>query len=245
MAVSATTAVQLAVGSFNATSTVNQIDIGTSVAPVETTTFGSVPFQTYAPGIRTVGISAGGMNDFAVGAWDEYVRTAFGTSQVMTLAFNGATVGTGAVMSQGLITDAQNLAGSPGSTSAINLAMSGVGVALAEGQVTQTTAANITATGTTTAVQLGALASTQSVVSAVHIFGYSGTGTVTFQLSSSATSGGAYTLRGTASALLSAAGGTWISATGLTVTDTWWRLAVTASAAPVASVLASIAIVTP
>jgi hypothetical protein len=94
-------------------------------------------------------------------------------------------------------------------------------------------------------VQLGALASTQAIAAAIHITGYSGTGTVTFQLQSSATSGGSYTARGTATAALNTVGGVWISATGLTVTDTWWRLAVTASAAPVATVFASIGIITP
>jgi hypothetical protein len=116
---------------------------------------------------------------------------------------------------------------------------------IAEGQVTRSDATNITATTTTTPVQVGALTSTLYVVAAVHVSAYSGTGTITCQLQSASTSGGSYTNRGSAGAAISAVGAQWITATGLTVTDTWWRLNITASASPVATVLASIAIFTP
>jgi hypothetical protein len=245
MAVSATTAVQIAIGSFDATGNANQLDYGVSVAPFEITTFKNVPYQAFAPGLKTVNVTWSGFQDYAALAWDEYIRSALSSQQVLTLAYNGATVGTGAVITQGILTDAQNFKAQVGQAPAVDMKVSGVGIALADGQVTQASSGNITATGNTTAVQVGALASTQTVVAAVHVLGYSGTGTVTFQLQSSATSGGAYTARGTAGAALSAVGGQWISATGLTVTDTWWRLAVTASASPVATVLASIAIITP
>ena len=245
MAVSATTAVQIAVGSFDATGVANQLDYGVTVNPFEITTFRNVPFQAFAPGLKTVNVGFSGFNDYAAAAWDEYIRSAFNTQQVLTLAYNGATVGTGAVISQGVLTDAQPFKAQVGQAPAIDMKVSGVGLALAEGQVTQASSGNITASGNTTPVQVGALASTQTIVAAVHVLAYSGTGTVTFQLQSSSTSGGAYTARGTAGSALSAAGAQWISATGLTVTDTWWRLAVTASASPVATVLASVAIITP
>jgi hypothetical protein len=116
---------------------------------------------------------------------------------------------------------------------------------MAEGQVTRSDATNITATTTTTPVQIGALTSSLYVVAAVHVSAYSGTGTITCQLQSAPTSGGSYTNRGSAGAAISAVGAQWITATGLTVTDTWWRLNITASASPVATVLASIAIFTP
>lgn len=245
MAVSAITAVQIAVGSFDATGNANQLDYGVTSTPFDITTFRNVPFKAYANGLKTLNVGFSGFNDYAAAAWDEYVRSAFNTQQVLTLAYNGATVGTGAVVSQGILTDAQNFKASVGQAPGVDMKVSGVGLALGDGQVTQASSANITATGNTTAVQVGALTSTQTVVAAVHVLGYSGTGTVTLQLQSSSTSGGAYTARGTAGTALSAVGGQWISATGLTVTDTWWRLAVTASASPVATVLASIAIVTP
>ncbi|MFK5282069.1 hypothetical protein ACI3PL_21175, partial [Lacticaseibacillus paracasei] len=90
---------------------------------------------------------------------------------------------------------------------------------------------------TTTPVQIGALTSTLYVVAAVYVSAYSGTGTITCQLQSAAMSGGSYTNRGSAGAAISAVGAQWITATGLTVTDTWWRLNITASASPVATVL--------
>jgi len=245
MPVSATNVVQLVVGSFDATGTIDQTDWGLQSTPDDITTFASPLFRQFANGLKSVEVSLGGFNDFAAGAWDEYARTAFGTSQVMQLAFNGATAGTGAIVAQGLLASSQNLAASVGNAPRISPAVTGNGTAIAEGLITQASATNITATGNTTAVQVGALTSTQTIVAAISVLNYSGTGTVTFQLASSATAGGAYTARGTAGAALNAKGGQWLSASGLTVTDTWWRLNVTASLSPVATVLATIAIVTP
>ena len=245
MPISASNVVQLVVGSFDATGNIDQTDWGIQSVPSEITTFASPLYRQFTNGLKSIEVSLGGFNDFAAGAWDEYIRTAWGTSQVMQLAYNGAAAGTGAIIAQGLLASSQNIAAQVGNTPRINPTVTGNGTAIAEGLVTQASTTNITATGNTTAVQVGALTSTQTVVAAVSVLNYSGTGTVTFQLASSATAGGAYTTRGTAGAALNAKGGQWLSASGLTVADTWWRLNVTASAAPVATVLAAIAIVTP
>lgn len=247
MAVKVPTAAQLAVGSFNASTTSDQVNWGVDVATPRKTTWGSGEFEEYGPGLRTLALTVGGYNDFAAAAWDEYARTAWGSAQIITLAYDGATAGTGAVMANGLMPAQTNYSGNVGDMPRINAAIVGSTVypPVAEGQVTRASSTNVTATTTTTPVQIGALTSAQYVVAAVHVFSYSGTGTITCQLQSSSTSGGSYTNRGSAGAAISAAGAQWISATGLTVTDTWWRLNITASASPVAAVLASIAIFTP
>jgi hypothetical protein len=247
MSIKVPTAAQLAVGSFNATSTSDQIGWGVDVATRRKTTWGSGEFEEYVPSLRTLALSVGGYNDFDAAAWDEYARTAWGSAQIVTLAYDGATAGTGAIVANGLLTNAQNANAAVGDISRItaNVVGSTVYPPVAEGQVTRASSTNITATTTTTPVQVGALASTQYVVAAVHVFSYSGTGNITCQLQSSSTSGGSYTNRGSAGSAITAAGAQWLSATGLTVTDTWWRLNITASASPVAAVLASIAIFTP
>ncbi len=240
-------AAQLAVGSFNATNTSNQVDFGVDVATREKTTWGSGRFQEFVPSLRTLNLSFGGYNDHDAAAWDAYSRTAQGSAQIVTLAHDGATAGTAAIMANGIMPAKQMFNASVGDipTIAISVVSGTVYPPVVEGQVTRASATNITATTATTPVQLGALGATQHIVAAVHVFAYSGTGTITCQIQSAATSGGSYTNRGSAGAALNAAGAQWITATGITTTDTWWRINVTASASPVATVLASLAIFTP
>ena len=248
MSVQVPTAAQLAVGSFNATSTSNMVDWGVDVAVRDKTTWGSRKFQEFAPTTRTLRVALGGFNDYAAAAWDEYARTNAGSAQIVTLAYaDSTTAGTGAIMANGLMPQGPSFNASVSDlpTIAPTIVGSTIYPPVAEGQVTQTTGTAITATVNTTPVQLGQLAATQYIVAAIHIFDYSGTGTLTFQIQSSSSSGGSYTNRGSAGTALSAAGAQWLSATSITTTNTWWRLNVTASASPSATVLASLAIFTP
>ena len=247
MAIAARIATQLAVGSFNATSTASGANWGVEANTFEINTLADIEFERFANGRKAMAISFPGYNDFAGGAWDEYSRANFGSQQIVTLAYDGATAGTGAVIANGIMPAKQSFSANIGDAPAININIVGSTAAapFGEGLVTRASTTNITGTTATTAVQVGALTAAQTVAAAVHVFAFSGTGTITCQLQSSATSGGSYTNRGSAGAAISAAGAQWISATGLTVTDTWWRLNVTASASPVATVLASIAIITP
>lgn len=249
MAIQVPIGAQLAVGSFNATSTSNQVGWNVDVATRERTTWGSLQFQEFVPSLRTLDIAFGGYNDHDAGAWDEYSRTASGTPQIVTLAYVDGTAGSGAVMANGIMTSKQ-FANIPavGDIPTINpsIVAGTTYPPIAEGLVTRAiSAGNITATTTTTAVNLGQLATTQYVVAAIHVFSYSGTGTITCQIQSAATSGGTYTNRGSAGSAISAAGAQWLTATGISTTNPWWRLNITASASPVALVLASLAIFTP
>jgi hypothetical protein len=190
-------------------------------------------------------IDVGGYNDFTtVTGADEYLRGIVGAGQqVLTLAPVGDTVGTVAQVTRGLIDTLQSFDGQVGNPSNLKLKVWGAQSILAEGQVTQSSSGTITATGNTSPVQVGALSAIQSMYAAVHVLSVTGTTpSATFQLASSATSGGAYTVRGSAGAAMTAAGAQWLTAAGA-VTDTWWRLNVTVSGTtPVFTVLASIAV---
>ena len=70
MSIQVPTAAQLAVGSFNATSTSNMVDWGVDVAVRDKTTWGSRKFQEFAPTTRTLRVALGGFNDYAAAAWD-------------------------------------------------------------------------------------------------------------------------------------------------------------------------------
>ena len=65
MSIQVPTAAQLAVGSFNATSTSNKVDWGVDVAVRDKTTWGSGKFQEFAPTTRALRVALGGFNDYA------------------------------------------------------------------------------------------------------------------------------------------------------------------------------------
>jgi hypothetical protein len=237
----------LAVGTFNATGSVNGANWSIDTNTNTITTLADADFEKYTPGLKTINVSFTGFNDFAAGAWDEYSRANGGSAQVVTLAYDGVTAGSPAVIASGLMPNTAGFSAAVGAVPTINPTIVGSTTVppMGEGLITRAVASgNLTSTTNTTPVEVGALTAAKYVVAAVHVFSYSGTGTITCQLQSAATSGGSYTNRGSAGAAISAAGTQWITATGLTVTDTFWRLAITASSSPVALVLASIAIVT-
>ena len=241
-----TAAKQLVVGSFDATSTATGVDWGVEVDVRPATTLADLNFNKFAPSLRSLALSFTGFNDYAAGAWSAWAQTNVPSEQVVSLAYNGVAALDPVVAARGLVREHQAFNASVGDIPAINIAVDGSQmVSVYEGLLTRASGTNITGSTTTTPVQVGALTSTQTVAAAIHILSYGGTGTLTFQLQSAATSGGSYTNRGSASSALSTAGGTWLSATGLTVTDTWWRLNVTASSSPVAAVFASIGIISP
>lgn len=242
----ATAAKQLLVGSFDATSTATGVDWGVDVETRDRSTLADNTFRQYVMTLRTLNISFPGFNDYDAAAWATYSRANMPSEQVVSLAYNGTAALDPVVAARGLLREHQMFNASVGEIPAIDVTVqSSQKLPVYEGLLTRASGTNITGTTTTTPVQVGALTSTQTVAAAIHILTYGGTGTLTFQLQSAATSGGSYTNRGSASSALSAVGGTWLSATGLTVTDTWWRLNVTASASPVAAVFASIGIITP
>lgn len=246
MPFTATAAKQLVVGSFDATSVATGVAWGVDVNTRDATTLAATTFRNYVLSRRTLNVSFTGFNDYDAGAWSAYTVANLPSEQVVSLAYEGVAATSPVVAARGLLRQQQSFNANVGEIPTIDITFdSAAPVNLYEGQLTRASGTNITATTTTTPVQLGALTASQTIAAAIHVLSYSGTGTITFQLQSAATSGGSYTNRGSASAAINAAGGTWLSATGLTVTDTWWRLNVTASASPVANVFASIGIINP
>ena len=161
MSIQVPTAAQLAVGSFNATSTSNMVDWGVDVAVRDKTTWGSRKFQEFAPTTRTLRVALGGFNDYAAAAWDEYARTNAGSAQIVTLAYADAdSAGTGAIMANGLMPQGPSFVASVGDlpTIAPTIVGSTIYPPVAEGQVTQTTGTAITATANTPPAQRGQLA---------------------------------------------------------------------------------------
>jgi len=85
--------------------------------------------------------------------------------------------------------------------------------------------ATITTTGDGTAYQLGAVAATQYLYAAIHVFSASGTlPTLDVVIANSATEGGSYTTRGTFTQKTAAGYQFLTPVVGAPFTDTWWRV---------------------
>jgi hypothetical protein len=249
MAVTAILPLQAALSGFDSSATWSQVEVGADAVTQPVTTFGHVTaagvWEQSAVGLRRIVLTASGFNDYATGAADEWLRGNLGGSVVATAAPLGGTVGNFADITRGLLIAYRPIKAQVGDVPAVALAIQPTGAPMAEGQVTQASSAAITVSSTTTPVQIGSLTAAQNVYAAIHVLAVSGTTpTITAQIQSAATSGGAYTNRGAAGAVLTSTTGQWLS-TGLAavVTDTWWRLNLTvAGTTPSFTVLASLAV---
>lgn len=242
MAVGAVTQARIYVGGLEFTSLTNQAEAGLDVATQDVTVFGS-DFTQHVPGLKTLVFNTSGFNDWAASSLDEYLRTAFGTRRVATIPVTTPATGGGAVVSYSLLGGKRMFNAQVGAVSSYAASMNG-GI-IGDGLLTQIATSSISATGHTTAVNVGALTSGSTIVAGIHVLSVSGTSTptATFQLESASTSGGSYTLRGSAGAGMTAVGDQWLS-TQTATTDAWWKLAVTVSGTtPVFSVVATIALI--
>lgn len=246
MAIAAQTSAEIFLGSYRFTVNATNVNVGLHVDVKDATTFGSGGFEQFVPGLKVLTLNLQGLTDYAAGAYDEWIRTSYGTVQVASVSPGVMAVGNTVVITQGIPETNENFGGHVGDISKVSTAVKPVGNVVAQGQVTNITAPTITVTGNTTPVQVGALGALQQAYAAIHVVTIAGTATptLTCQLASSPTSGGAYTTRGAAGAGLTAIGGQFL-ATGIlgVITDTWWRLNYTVSGtSPIFTVFASIAV---
>ena len=249
MAVTALLPVQAAFSGFETTAFWSSAEIGADADTKPITTFANVSaagaFEASVVSLKRAVVTASGFNDFAASSLDEWLRGNYGGVQVATVAPLGGTAGSIADITRGLLVGYRPVNAAVGEVPAVQMVLEPTGAPIAEGQVTQASSAAVTATSNSTPVQIGALTAAQNVYAAIHVFSATGTTpSLTAQIQSGATSGGAFTNRGSAGAALTAAGGQWLS-TGLAaaVTDTWWRISWTVvGGTPSFVVLASIAV---
>jgi hypothetical protein len=220
MAVTTQTDARIFLGAFEFTSFTNQVEWGVDVATQDVSVFGS-QFSQFVPGLKTLMFNTSGFNDYAAASLDEYVRTNVGTRLVGTLSNAALATGGSAIVGAGVLQAWRAINAAVGAVPTVQAAI-GDGYT-AVGQITQTNSAAVTATGNSTPVNVGAVAAGRTIIASVHALTVTGTTpSLTPALASSTTSGGAYTVRATGSAM-TAAGSQLITAAGA-FTDTWWRL---------------------
>ncbi len=247
MAVSATLAPRLYVGTWNWTTSANQIDVGATMATQPATTFEYVEggFTTAVAGLKTFEFNSTGLQDYdGATAFDAWLRANWGSYHAVSCAYEGSALSNKCVVAYGQMGGYRPFNAQVGAIPTTVGTVSGG--RFGEGQVTAVATSAITATANSTPVQLGATSAAQSVYAAIHVVAASGTTpSLTPQIQSASTSGGSYTNRGSAGTAFSAAGEQWLAtSTGAAITDTWWRIAWTVSGtSPSFSVFAALAII--
>ncbi|HEX6968962.1 MAG TPA: hypothetical protein VF174_09170 [Micromonosporaceae bacterium] len=214
------------VAGYDVTGDANQISLSASVTELDVTTFGS-GFRKRIGGLRDVQAQvAGYWHSAASGAPDPEIFPALGTAdQVMTVA-PSSTEGSVAYMCQVGKFSGQ-MFGQVGEAVPFSLdAMGTSREGLVRGQVLKAKGA-VSSTGATgTAVQLGAVSSGQYLYATLHVFSAGTTITVVLESDADNTFASA-TTRATFGPLTTT-GGTWAARVAGPVTDTWYRLRVTA-----------------
>lgn len=226
MSIFALTNAVIYVGGNDMTGVSNKLSASTKVAELDVTTFGS-DYVTRIGGMRDASMMVSGFADFAQSFDADAITNLGGSALTCTFGPTGADVST-AYFFNGLQSDYKAVDSAVGDAAGYELSVSNA----------QGTAATVpglvrgvfllpkstkTSTGTGTVNQLGAVSATQRVYAACHVFTAGASATVKVQ--SAATAGGSYNDRIT---FTNPSAGASISNTAGAITDTYWRVNVSA-----------------
>lgn len=217
------------VAGYDFTTDLNQVSLSTSVDDLDATTFGGGGYRARRGGLRSVEASYSGFWQSATtDAPDPQAFTSLGTvDQAVTIA-NDDAEGSAAFMFQGG-KFSYNLLGQIGEVVPFDLDMMGSHGAsgLVRGQVTKAKG-SVSATGATgTGVNLGAVSATQFLYATFHVFGTPGT-TITATVQSDDNAGFTTPTTRITFGPITTAGGTWGTRVAGALTETHYRLNVTA-----------------
>lgn len=217
---------------FDVTGYLNQTQLGIELDALDSTAFGpAVVGRSRVAGLESVASSVNGLADFADDAIDEQAFAALGGSaQPLTQSVDGLE-GSVAYFFQARHFSYQ-VFGQVGELTPFSLAAQNAkgngsaSVGAIRGRVLKAKA-NVSATGATgTAYQLGAASSTQYLYAALHVFSAGTTITAVLESDSDNTFGSATTQA--TFGPITTVGGTWATRVAGPITDTWYRLRVTA-----------------
>lgn len=203
------------------TSVANAVETSLEADEVDVTTFGSGGHRSFIGGLKQAQVQVMTFTDYSVDA-----RGLDGQSGVvLTMAGEGNDQGNRTITLTGLNTAVAE-GGAVGEARKTDLTFRGSTTTgplfgtLLQPRITRT------ATGSSTALQLGAVSATQKVYLACHVFAAGGTSpTMTVKLQSGTTSGGATTDRITATQFTGS--GVELASLAGPITDTWWRITAT------------------
>lgn len=156
----------------------NQVQLETTVAEVDATTFCSGGWTVPIAGRRSSMLTASGPTDMATAtasqqsAVDEILAVTNGTEYVLSLVPMGSSVGAVGYFTRGVLMSRTVLQGSVGDLATHSVSFGGNQPVI---RGTVDTASTITSTGSSAGAQLGAVSATQRVWAAVHFLTAGGT----------------------------------------------------------------------
>lgn len=216
------------IAGYDFTTDLNQMSLNTSVDDLDATTFGGGGYRARRGGLRNVETSYSGFWQSAtIDAVDPQAFLQLGTAdQVVTIANDDAEGSTAFMFQGGKFS--YNLLGQIGEVTPFDLDVMGSnGVGLVRGAVTKAKA-DVSATGATgTAWNGGNVGATQYLYATFHVFGTPGT-TITAVIESDDNAGFTTATTRITFGPITTAGGTWGTRVAGALTETHYRLRVTA-----------------
>lgn len=211
----------------------NQLEVMAEATTLDATTFCSGGWDVPIAGRRMTSITASGPTDMATAtaaqtsAVDEVLAVDLGGTYTLAAVPMGSSAGAVGYFTQGVLLGRTVLSGTVGDLATHSVTFRG-STPMIRGTVL--TAADITATGTSTVQQLGAVTSSQRIWCALHVLAVAGTGTptITVKIQSAAASGFASPTDRITLTAATAKGAQFSSAVGA-ITDTYWRASYTVS----------------
>lgn len=229
MAKTVLTNVRAFANGLDLTADTNKVTLSAEVEEQEVTSFGSGGAKEFLGGLRSFAVAGAGQWEAgdATQVDDALWAAAGGVGPLSVIPDGGATVGDVAYAGQVLAAKYAPIMGSVGEVAAWELDATGSGP-LVRGVVAHPPATARTASGTGTALNLGAVGAAQALHCAVHVLSVSGTLGITVRVETDDASGFASPttrVTGTAVATAGAPTGQWLATATGAITDTWQRVA--------------------
>jgi len=218
------------VGSIEVAGHAKSANLQTTVAPLDTTPLSTTGWTTLIGGMKSGVVDLTLMADFADDGLDETLWSLLGVAAVPKSFIRGTTAGSLAYLTRVVPLSYTPIEGDVGALAGARLSGQSSTGPVIRGKLLHPGGTARTSSGAGTALQLGALSSTQRLYAALHVLSVSGTSTPTLTVTVQSDNAEGFP---SATARISFTGATaksyqWGSVDGA-VTDDWWRVSWTIS----------------
>lgn len=228
MAIAALVDARIWLNAYDLSGDSNKVGVEVTRQDLDVTNYDSAGWQENIGGRKATTFAVEGFANFAAGKSEDALSGAWGAATNIVTVAHAAAAGSTALFGQGFHSELTRLGGAPGTDAAKiggNLKSNGVTV---EG-VVMLAKATQSSGSTSGVIQIGAVAATERVYCALHVFEVTGGGSLAVKLSSDDDSGfGSPTARVSMTAATTA--GAELKSTAGAITDDYWRVGWTLSA---------------
>lgn len=218
------------VGSMELAGNAKNVNLATSVAPLDTTPINTTGYSTFIGGNKSGVVDLTLMSDFADAGLDETLWSYLGVADVAKSIVTNSADGSLAYLMRGIPLSYTPLEGNPGELAMGKISGQSSTGPVVRGRLLHPGSAARSSSSTGTGRQLGAVGATQRLYAALHVLSVAGTSTPTLTVKVQSDDNSGFT---TATDRITYAGSTaasyqWSSVAGA-VTDDWWRISYTVS----------------